>query len=139
METREYQLSQLAKSLDLPRERFCLLAALLGNYMLTEQDLSDFYTRLGLDSNNLKPDALVKAVAVFVKTLDSSDNLDFVATQVFGVAGDKRSAKLKQCVQYYMNGTKEGFLNYRPPSGMSFTLFIFRLLFLSLIMHTYFD
>ncbi|XP_034241898.1 constitutive coactivator of PPAR-gamma-like protein 1 homolog [Thrips palmi] len=117
VETREYQLSQLAKSLDLPRERFCLLAALLGNYMLTEQDLSEFYTRLGLDSNSLKPDALVKAVALFVKTLDSSDNLDFVATQVFGTAGDKRSAKLKQCVQYYMNGTKEGFLNYRPPSA----------------------
>lgn len=116
VETREYQLSELAKSLDLPRERFCLLAALLGNYMLTEQDLSDFYARLGLD-NNPKPDALVKAVAAFIKTLDSSENLDYVASQVFGAAGDKRSAKLKQSVQYYMNGTKEGFLNYRPPSA----------------------
>lgn len=117
VETKEYQLSQLAKSLDLPRERFCLLAALLGNYVLTEQDLADFYGRLGLDPSNLKPDALVKSVASFIKTLDSSDNLDCVASQVFGAAGDKRSAKLKQSVQYYMNGTKEGFLNYRPPSA----------------------
>ena len=117
VETREYQLSQLAESLDLPRERFCLLAALLGNYLLTEQDLSDFYTRLGLEKNS-KPDLLVKAVAGFIKTLDSCENLDYVASQVFGGVGDKRSAKLKQSVQYYMNGTKEGFLNYRPPSGM---------------------
>lgn len=116
VETREYQISQLAKSLDLPRERFCLLAALLGNYMLTELDLSEFYVRLGLE-NNSKPDSLVKAVAGFIKTLDSCDNLDYVASQVFGAVGDKRSAKLKQSVQYYMNGTKEGFLNYRPPSG----------------------
>ncbi|KAK3930295.1 Constitutive coactivator of PPAR-gamma-like protein 1-like protein [Frankliniella fusca] len=117
VETKEYQLSQLAKCLDLPRERFCLLAALLGNYVLTEQDLADFYGRLGLDPSNLKADNLVKSVASFIKTLDSSENLDCVATQVFGAAGDKRSSKLKQSVQYYMNGTKEGFLNYRPPSA----------------------
>lgn len=119
VETKEYQLSQLAKSLDLPRERFCLLAALLGNYMLTEQDLSDFYARLGLDPNNLKAEVLVKTVASFIKTLDSSDNLDSVASEVFGAAGDKRSSKLKQSVQYYMNGTKEGFLNYRPPTDQT--------------------
>lgn len=119
VETREYQLSQLAESLDLPRERFCLLAALLGNYMLTEQDLSDFYGRLGLETSSMKPEALVKKVAAFIKMLESCDNLDYVATQVFGAAGDKRSAKLKQSVQYYMNGTKEGFLNYRPPSGQT--------------------
>lgn len=29
-------------------DRFCILAALLGNYLLTEQDLADFYRKLGM-------------------------------------------------------------------------------------------
>ena len=34
--------------------------------------------------------------------------------------GNKKEliAKLKQSVQYYMNGTEEGFLNYKPHARM---------------------
>jgi hypothetical protein len=63
-------------------------------------------------------DVLVKNVAGFVKSLPSIDNLDATAVQVFGSSCDKRASKLKQSVQYYLNGTKDGFLRYRPqPTG----------------------
>jgi hypothetical protein len=63
-------------------------------------------------------DTLVKNVAAFVKNLPSIDNLDSTAVQVFGSSSDKRASKLKQSVQYYLNGTKDGFLRYRPqPAG----------------------
>jgi hypothetical protein len=35
--------------LDLHPDRFCILAALLGNYLLTEEDLADFYHKLGMN------------------------------------------------------------------------------------------
>jgi hypothetical protein len=63
-------------------------------------------------------DVLVKNVAGFVKALPTVDNLDSTAVQVFGTSSDKRASRLKQSVQYYLNGTKDGFLRYRPhPAG----------------------
>jgi hypothetical protein len=60
-----------------------------------------------------------------VKTLPSIDNLDSTAVQVFGTSSDKRASKLKQSVQYYLNGTKDGFLRYRPhPTGKTFKVYI---------------
>jgi hypothetical protein len=68
-------------------------------------------------------------VAAFVKGLPSIDNLDNVAVQVFGSSSDKRAAKLKQSVQYYLNGTKDGFLRYRPqPTGNDVLLLLLYLL-----------
>lgn len=66
-----------------------------------------------------------------MKTLPSIDNLDSTAVQVFGTSSDKRASKLKQSVQYYLNGTKDGFLRYRPhPAGKSlkYTYYIRNLL-----------
>ncbi|XP_069703261.1 constitutive coactivator of PPAR-gamma-like protein 1 homolog isoform X1 [Periplaneta americana] len=116
LETKEYILSEVAKGLGLSPDRFCILAALLGNYLLTEQDLADFYRKLGMTQNpgKIPVDVLVKTVAGFVKNLPSIDNLDAMAVQVFGSSTDKRATKLKQSVQYYLNGTKDGFLRYRP-------------------------
>jgi len=116
LETKEYILTEVAKGLGLQPDRFCILAALLGNYLLTEQDLADFYRKLGMTQNpgKIPIDMLVKNVAGFVKNLPSIDNLDSTAIQVFGSSSDKRASKLKQSVQYYLNGTKDGFLRYRP-------------------------
>nr|CAD7449162.1 unnamed protein product [Timema bartmani] len=160
LETKEYNLTQVAKGLNLSPDRFFVLAALLGNYLLTEQDLNDFYRKLGVTQGHARgpatssarsseyeyseyshspslrlearntsthialvcgsklgirvpPEVFVKNIATFVKNLSSVDNLDSVATQVFGSALDKRAPKLKQSVQYYLNGTKDGFLRYR--------------------------
>ncbi|MPD05065.1 Constitutive coactivator of PPAR-gamma-like protein 2 [Portunus trituberculatus] len=46
LETKEFILDEVARGLGLQRNYFCLLAALLGNYLLTEIDLKDFYASL---------------------------------------------------------------------------------------------
>ncbi|XP_046396585.1 constitutive coactivator of PPAR-gamma-like protein 1 homolog [Ischnura elegans] len=118
LETKEYMLSELAKGLELSPNRFCILAALLGNYMLTEEELMEFYRTLCPDrpQGKIPAEILVKNVATFVSSLPTVDNLDLIATKVFGSATDKRVAKFKQSVQYYQNGTQEGFLRYKPSS-----------------------
>ena len=44
--TKEFIMHEVAKGLDLQPNRFCLLAALLGNFLLTEEDLVDFHDTL---------------------------------------------------------------------------------------------
>ncbi|XP_033337606.1 constitutive coactivator of PPAR-gamma-like protein 1 homolog [Megalopta genalis] len=117
LDTKEYVLPELLKALNIPSDRLCLLAALLGNYILTEQDLADFYKKLNLNTNLNKVNAdknelTIKAIASFVKDLPSVE-LDVVAQKVFGTLLDSRCSKLRQSVQYYINGTKDGFLHYK--------------------------
>lgn len=38
----------LPKVLDVPQDRLCLMAALLGGTILSEQSLNDFYKRIGI-------------------------------------------------------------------------------------------
>lgn len=38
----------LPQVLNVPQDRLCLMAALLGGVILSEQSLTDFYKRLGL-------------------------------------------------------------------------------------------
>lgn len=52
----------------------------------------------------------------FVRELASAD-IDAACVEIFGDLNDLRAAKLKQAVQYYLNGTKDGFLKYRTASG----------------------
>jgi hypothetical protein len=54
LETKEYILTEVAKGLGLQADRFCILAALLGNYLLTERDLADFYHKLGMTQDHGK-------------------------------------------------------------------------------------
>lgn len=62
------------------------------------------------------PETVVKTVCQFVRELPSSD-VDAACVEVFGDLNDLRAAKLKQAVQYYLNGTKDGFLKYRTATG----------------------
>lgn len=55
---------------------------------------------------------LVRSLAKFVKTLDTSD-LDKAGLEIFGAVGGDRAAKFRRAVQYYLDGTKGGFLKYR--------------------------
>ncbi|XP_075970651.1 constitutive coactivator of PPAR-gamma-like protein 1 homolog isoform X2 [Anticarsia gemmatalis] len=118
LETKEYMVHELPQVLDVPQDRLCLMAALLGGTILSEQSLTDFYKRLGitLKKQQVPPETLVKAVCQYVKELPSSD-VDAACIDVFGDLNDLRAAKLKQAVQYYLNGTKDGFLKYRTASG----------------------
>ncbi|KAG7214073.1 hypothetical protein KM043_001438 [Ampulex compressa] len=115
LDTKEYVLPEFLKALNIPSDRLCMLAALLGNYILTEQDLSDFHKKLniGTNSSNANIEQTIKAIANFVRDLPSLA-LDVVSQKVFGSLSDPRCSKLRQSVQYYINGTKEGFLHYKP-------------------------
>ncbi|XP_076684102.1 constitutive coactivator of PPAR-gamma-like protein 1 homolog isoform X3 [Andrena cerasifolii] len=115
LDTKEYMLPELLKALNIHSDRLCLLAALLGNYILTEQDLADFYKKLNVNTNlnKVSMEHTIKTIAGFVKDLPSVE-LDVVSQKVFGSLSDPRCSKLRQSVQYYINGTKEGFLHYKP-------------------------
>ncbi|XP_011306830.1 constitutive coactivator of PPAR-gamma-like protein 1 homolog [Fopius arisanus] len=114
LDSKEYLLSEVTKSLGIPSDRLCILGALLGNYILTEHDLVDFYKRLNISitgPNKTNIDQSIKTIAGYIKDLPSAE-IDVVAQNVFGSLTDPRCSKLRQSVQYYINGTKEGFLHY---------------------------
>ncbi|XP_034185251.1 constitutive coactivator of PPAR-gamma-like protein 1 homolog isoform X1 [Osmia lignaria lignaria] len=115
LDTKEYILPDVLKSLNIPSDRLCLLAALLGNYILTETDLADFYKKLNVNAsfNKVNVEHTIKTIANYVRDLPSVEP-DVVAQKVFGSLSDPRCSKLRQSVQYYINGTKEGFLHYKP-------------------------
>lgn len=46
LETKEFILDEVAKGLNLNPNRFCVLAALLGNFLLADADLREFHKRL---------------------------------------------------------------------------------------------
>ncbi|XP_045164687.2 constitutive coactivator of PPAR-gamma-like protein 1 homolog isoform X2 [Mercenaria mercenaria] len=125
LETKEYVMDEIAKSLDLNPNRFCLCAALLGNHILTEEDLYDFYkdllSRASQDAAKTikpNPDNVIHAVVDYVRGIPDISNMDYVGDAVFrdSAKGNKLEliSKLKQSVQYYFNGTEEGFLRYNP-------------------------
>ncbi|KAM3962412.1 LOW QUALITY PROTEIN: constitutive coactivator of PPAR-gamma-like protein 1 homolog [Aphomia sociella] len=131
LETKEYMVHELPQVLDVPQDRLCLMAALLGGTIFSEHSLTDFYKRLGITqkkpgnepltamdkaNQQVPPETLVKSVCQFVRELPSSD-VDAACIEIFGDLNDLRAAKLKQAVQYYLNGTKDGFLKYRTASG----------------------
>lgn len=57
----------------------------------------------------------VRSLAEFVRTLPPSSNMDALVIAVFGSLEDKRAARFRQSVQYYLNGTASGFLKYGAP------------------------
>lgn len=120
LETKEFILDEVARGLGLQRNHFCLLAALLGNYLLTESDLRDFYAALiqGYDRQTTPQEDIIRAVVKFIVNRCDVNNLLTIGAQVFGSISDPRVAKFKESVQYFLNGTKDGFLRYKPfPSG----------------------
>lgn len=120
LETKEFILDEVARGLGLQRNYFCLLAALLGNYLLTETDLRDFYAALiqGYDRQTTSQEDIIRAVVKFIVNRCDVNNLLTIGAQVFGSISDPRVAKFKESVQYFLNGTKDGFLRYKPfPSG----------------------
>ncbi|XP_013781328.1 constitutive coactivator of PPAR-gamma-like protein 1 homolog [Limulus polyphemus] len=117
LETKEFILNEVAQNLNLQENRFCIFAALLGNYLLTEEDLTPFHHYLCPDQPKGKPipsEVLIQALAEYVRSLNNVENLDTIGTQIFGQAGQEEIQKFKHSTQYYLNGTKDGFLQYQP-------------------------
>ncbi|XP_043207106.1 constitutive coactivator of PPAR-gamma-like protein 1 isoform X2 [Amphibalanus amphitrite] len=118
LETKEFILNEVARGLDLQPNRFCLLAALLGNYQLTEEELAEFHGRLASRAGHAKatPEEVTGLVVEFVRTLASADDLDEVGTLVFQSATDPRVAKLRASVRYYTDASRDD-LKYKPAGG----------------------
>lgn len=60
METKEYILNEVTRCLNLHPSRICVVAALLGNHIITDNDLSSFH-------KSLCPDAKGKVSIDFFK------------------------------------------------------------------------
>lgn len=107
--------SEMTKMLSLSQEQLCVLAALLGNYLLSETDLTDVYRKAGLQFNPSRPtsEQMVRTLAEYVTKLPPVSQLDALIGKVLGSMDDKRASTLRQSIQYYLNGTADGFLKYR--------------------------
>ncbi|XP_070557996.1 LOW QUALITY PROTEIN: constitutive coactivator of PPAR-gamma-like protein 1 homolog [Ptychodera flava] len=133
--TVQYLIDELAKELDLNPNRFVIFAALVGNHILPDEDLALFHWYLlgpGHPLSNLKQarthqlvmpptDTVIRAVAAYVRSLPSVDDLDAIAQDVFKNSQAKMDDKItrfKQCVNYFYAGTRQGWRqkrNMRPP------------------------
>ncbi|KAL1494718.1 hypothetical protein ABEB36_010269 [Hypothenemus hampei] len=117
IETKEYILSTLCNTLNLTQEQICILVSLLGNFLLPENELQDIYKKINLpkkDDNSIENS--VKPLAEFVRSLPPCSNMNTLVTTVFGSLEDNRACRFRQSIQYYLNGTANGFLKYGVPS-----------------------
>ena len=107
---------QVAKSFDLNPNRFSLMAALIGNHVLSVKDLSDFHKSLvpDLGSSKTSGEAVIRAVVNYIRTLVNIDDVEALGVEIFGSAEDVRVAKLKEVVDYYNAGTEDGYKKYKP-------------------------
>ncbi len=62
-------------------------------------------------------ESVVRKLAKYINEINISSNLDEIVGKIFHSANDSRAAALKQSIQYYLNGTKDGFLKYRSVSS----------------------
>ncbi|XP_074029508.1 constitutive coactivator of PPAR-gamma-like protein 1 homolog [Leptinotarsa decemlineata] len=117
IETKEYMISELTKTLNLTQEQVCIMAALLGNFLLPKIELQDLYKKLGMSKNTAdnSTESNIKKLADYVRTLPLPSNMDSLVLTVFGSLEDKRANKFRQSIQYYLNGTANGFLKYCTP------------------------
>lgn len=116
LETKEYMLSELTKTLQLSNEQVCVVAALLGNFILPDTEMQDIYRKIAASANpkdiKLIGDAGVKAIAEYVRSIPPPSNMDALVARIFVGPDDKRADLFRQSVQYYLNGTANGFLKY---------------------------
>ncbi|ESO82329.1 hypothetical protein LOTGIDRAFT_223375 [Lottia gigantea] len=113
LETKEYIMDEIAKCLDLNPNRFCVFAALLGNHILPEEDLYDFF-RNQLNSCLDTEGKPLKVLMKILADVNKPGRIFEVKRSILGFSCNEMILKFKQSVQYYLNGTHEGFLKYRP-------------------------
>ncbi|XP_059487987.1 constitutive coactivator of PPAR-gamma-like protein 1 [Neocloeon triangulifer] len=117
LETKEYLIGKVAEALELPNNKLPMVAALLGNHLISEESLDSFHRKICPEhqSGKIPSDVIVKAIASFLNGLGSiSNDVDEIVDQVFpGPGASHLRSKLHAAFKYYMNGTKEGFLSYK--------------------------
>ncbi|XP_040569824.1 constitutive coactivator of PPAR-gamma-like protein 1 homolog [Lepeophtheirus salmonis] len=118
--TREYDVKGIGKSLGLNPAEFCLLGALLGNHILTVDDLSNFHNQLVPQLKQVKKikiiHKLVKEIVYYIRGLSSVYNYEKIGHHLFGSTSegpDPRVKKIKESMEYYFRGTLEGSRKHR--------------------------
>lgn len=118
--TIEYVLDEMAKSLDLNPNRFCLLGALLGNHILPSKELKEFHMRLAPPETTVSGkhkvnfDRVIRAVVNYIRSLPKIDDFERIGTDVFGSDKDPRIKKLKSSMNYYQSMSQEGYTKHKP-------------------------
>jgi len=113
VETKEILMDEVAKELDLNPNRFSLMAGLLGNHVVTEKDLADFHKKLVPDDEK-DAKAVIKGVVDYVRSLQTVEDVAALGAQIFGSGTDFRVKKLQDVVEYYNNGTEDGYKKFIP-------------------------
>lgn len=120
--TVQYLLDEVAKQLELPQSSLPLLASLLGNQILTEEDVSDFQWRLiepeqsGSESKisrvHLPPGGtIIPAIAKFIRELPDTDDLESITKNIFKNSRhnpDEQMKRLQQSIAYYRSASRNG-------------------------------
>lgn len=60
---------------------------------------------------------MIRKFSQYLNEINLSTDLDDVVQKILGTDKDHRAPRLKQSIQYYLNGTKDGFLKYRSVSS----------------------
>ena len=105
--------------MDLNPNRFSLMAALLGNHILTVSDLRDFHSLLVPELPEKSRDSaevITRAVVNYVRTLVNVDHIEALGAEIFGSCSDPRVSKLKEVVDFYNSGTEDGYKKMKPTS-----------------------
>lgn len=109
LETVEVKLKKVFETLDLPKERFFIFAALLGNHILSETDLKDFFSSLQVDASTKA--SVIEKIAQFTRMLEVTEPEkvgEVIANS--DVASEAEKEKLKvladkvvKCLRYYLD------------------------------------
>lgn len=110
LEAKEYIVPQLIEDLKLSKDKLCALLSLLGNFVLPQPELYDYYKRCGINQiiSKVSGEEVVKKIVDSLQSLPPiKNNLDEIAVHILGHKDDKRVPKLKKSIQYYLDGTKD--------------------------------
>ncbi|PIK35109.1 putative constitutive coactivator of PPAR-gamma-like protein 1-like [Apostichopus japonicus] len=127
--SQQFHLEEFAKMLDLPLERFIVMGALLGNHILSDDDLSQFHWSL-LHSDHplsdmkersphgtLPPmDVIFKSLVNYVRAIPNIFDLDAIGNDVFKTSASRfenKVQRLKASVEYYYSCTKDAWTRQR--------------------------
>lgn len=127
--SQQFHLEEFAKMLDLPLERFVVLGALLGNHILSDDDLSQFHWSLLHTDHPLSDikersphgtlppmDVIFKSLVTYVRAIPNIYDLDAIGSDVFKSSSSRFENKVqrfKASVEYYYSCTKDAWSRQR--------------------------
>ncbi|XP_063954002.1 constitutive coactivator of PPAR-gamma-like protein 1 homolog [Lytechinus pictus] len=134
--TQQYNMEEVAKALNLHPDRFVIFAALLGNHILLDEELTLFHwSLLGPDHplNGLRMraqqlvqpplDAILPLVAGYVRNITNMYDLDAIGQDVFHTYKgciDEKMRHFKASVEFYWRGTKDAWSRHRKGPRFNF-------------------